>query len=176
MNKQIILCFLCLLSFIFLFGHEEHKHMEDNISPPGPEVMARHFGGRPVIWMQWVGGFHFIFLHLPIALITMTAISEILFTWYPKPIFDYSSRFMLYAAAMFLIPTALLGLIYSYTGSYSGLLADFMWWHMWVGFATVFFAILLAFLRVRLGRSKLYYVNIFILFLLINITDILGVG
>lgn len=46
---------------------------------------------------------------------------------YASPIFDYSSRFMLIAAAILAVSTALLGLTYSYTASYNGLLADFVW-------------------------------------------------
>ncbi len=182
MNKQLILGLLCMLCFTVLFGHEEHKSMEESktpqesITPSSGQPTVKHFGGRPLTWTQWVGSFHFIFLHFPLALIAMTAISEFLFTWFQRPIFDYSSRFMLIAAAVFSVPTALLGLTYSYTASYSGILADFIWWHMWFGIATAVFAIIVAFLRERLGRSKLYFTSLFLLFLLVNITGYLGGG
>lgn len=182
MYKFLIFNLLCFLSLNFLYSHEGHKEMEknesmtENMQPAESQPTVKQFGGRPSTWMQWVGGFHFIFLHFPIALIAMTAISELLFAWYQKPIFDYASRFMLIAAAIFAVPTALLGLIYSYTASYSGLLADFIWWHMWAGISTVVFAIFVAFLRERLGRSKLYYTSLFLLFLLVNITGYLGGG
>lgn len=182
MYKFIISSLLCLLSLNFLYSHESHKEMEKNepmtesMQPAEGQPTVKQFGGRPITWMQWVGGFHFIVLHFPIALIAMTAISELLFAWYQKPIFDYASRFMLIAAAIFAVPTALLGLIYSYTASYSGLLADFIWWHMWAGISTAVFSIFVAFLRERLGRSKLYYTSLFLLFLLVNITGYLGGG
>lgn len=182
MYKFLIFSLLCLLSLNFLYSHEGHKEMEknepmtENMQPTEGQPTVKQFGGRPLTWMQWVGGFHFIVLHFPIALIAMTAISELLFAWYKKPIFDYASRFMLIAAAIFAVPTALLGLIYSYTASYSGLLADFIWWHMWAGISTAVFAIFVAFLRERLGRSKLYYTSLFLLFLLVNITGYLGGG
>ncbi len=182
MNKQLILCFLSMLCFTILFGHEGHKSMEESktqqesITRSSSQPTVKHFGGRPITLTQWVGSFHFIFLHFPIALIAMTAISELLFGWYQRPIFDYASRFMLIAAAVFSVPTAFLGLAYSFTASYSGILADFMWWHMWAGISTAIFAILVAFLRERLGRSKIYYTSLFLLFLLVNITGYLGSG
>lgn len=185
MYKFIIFSLLCLLSLNFLYSHEGHKEMEKDepmtesmqpIDGQPSQPTVKQFGGRPLTWMQWIGGFHFIFLHFPIALIAMTAISEVLFAWWQKPIFDYASRFMLIAAAIFAVPTALLGLIYSYTSSYSGLLADFIWWHMWAGISTTVFAIFVAFLGERSGRSKIYYISLFLLFLLVNITGYLGGG
>jgi uncharacterized membrane protein len=182
MTKQIFLCLLCMLGFTVLFGHEGHKSMEESktqqesITPSSGQPTVKHFGGRPLTWTQWIGSFHFIFLHFPIALITMTAISELLFSWFQRPIFDYASRYTLIAAAFFSVPTALLGLTYSYTASYSGILADFMWWHMWAGISTAILAIFVTFLRERLGRSKIYYTSLFLLFLLVNITGYLGGG
>lgn len=182
MNKKLILCLLSMLCFTVLFGHEGHKSMEESKTPQesitrsSSQPTVEHFGGRPLTWMQWVGSFHFIFLHFPIALIAMTAISELLFAWFQRPIFDYASRFMLIAAAVFSVPTALLGLTYSYTASYNGILADFIWWHMWFGIATAVFAIIVAFLRKRLGRSKFYFTSLFLLFLLVNVTGYLGGG
>lgn len=182
MNKIFILSLLCWLSFTFLFGHEGHKEMHENKSMKesvqtthGPPTVKQN-EGRPQSLIQWIGSFHFIFLHFPIALIAMTVISEILFAWYASPIFDYASRFMLIAAAVLAVPTALLGLTYSYTASYTGLLADFVWWHMWFGFATAIFAIFVAFIRERWGISKLYYTCLTLLFLLVNVTGFLGGG
>lgn len=182
MNKFFILSLLWLLSFSFLFGHEGHKKMDDH-KPKQESVQAtqdqpavKQYQGRPQSWLQWIGSFHFIFLHFPIALIAMTAISELLFAWYKRPIFDYASRFMLITAAVLAVPTAFLGLTYSYTASYNGLLADFVWWHMWFGFATAIFAIFVAFLRERSGRIVVYYTCLFLLFLLVNITGFLGAG
>lgn len=180
---KLLLSILCLMSFTILFSHEGHHHdmdesepIKESIHPTQDQSTIKQFGGRPQTWMQWIGGFHFIFLHFPIALIIMTAISELLFAWDSKPIFDYASRFMLIAAAILAIPTAIFGLIYSYTASYEGLLADFVWWHMWFGIITAVFAVIVVFIRERKGLSKLYYTCLFLLFLLVNITGMLGGG
>ena len=185
MKIVLILNLFCLLSFICLFGHEGHMEMDGQNSmsesiqtPQGPQnpPEVAQYEGRPHNWMQWIGSFHFIFLHFPIALIVMTVISELLFIWYSSPIFDYASRFMLIAAAIFSAPTALLGLTYSYTATYTGTLDDFVWWHMWLGFITAVFAIFVAIIRERWGISKPYYTCLVLLFLLVNITGFLGGG
>lgn len=182
MNKVLTLSLLCLLSCAFLFAHEGHKEMDENksmkeiVQTTHNTPAVEQYEGRPQSRLQWIGSFHFIFLHFPIALIAMTAVSELLFAWYSNPIFDYSSRFMLIAAAILAVPTALFGLTYSYTASYNGLLADFVWWHMWFGFATAILAIFVAFIRERWGISKLYYTCLVLLFLLVNVTGFLGGG
>ncbi len=181
MKRQLILLLLFLVSFVSVFAHGKHQDMENDnkqekifsSSTPQPADMQM---GRPLNWMQWIGNFHFMFLHFPIALIMMTGVSEILWAWSQRPIFDYASRFMLIAAAILGIPTALLGLILSFVTSFSGLLGSFVWWHMWAGISTALFAIIVVFIRQRKGVSKLYYVNFFVLFLLVNITGYLGGG
>jgi len=180
MNKFLILCLLCLLSSICLFGHEGHHHTDvaskkkESIVVASDVINTRSVDGKPTSWMQWIGSFHFIFLHFPIALIAMTAISELLFSFFQRPIFEYASRFMLISAAVISIPTALLGLTYSYTTTYSGLLADYIFWHMWLGIATAIFAILLAYYRERFGRNKLYLSSLFLLLILVNATAYFG--
>lgn len=116
MYKWLILSLSCLIKFGCLFAHEEHQKdfmpVQESIIPSADgEPTIKQFGGRPESWAQWVGGFHFIFLHFPIALIAMTAISELLLICYRRPIFDYAVRFMLIATAILAAPTALFGLI-----------------------------------------------------------------
>lgn len=188
MRKCLIVSLLCL--FGFLCAHDGHGHKEtelknlqkENIytalegaaSDLSKEEEVELSGGRPRSWTQWIGSFHFIFLHFPIALIAMTAVSELLFAWSHQPVFDYSSRFMLISAAILALPTAFLGLTYSYTSTYAGVMADFVWWHMWTGFATAGTAIVVAFIRAHYGVSRLYYSALIFLFLLANITGFLG--
>ncbi len=127
-------------------------------------------------WTEWIGSYHLVFLHFPIALINMLAISECLFAWYRKPIFEFSSRFMLISAAIISPFTALLGLIYSYAVSYEGLMKTFLTWHMWFGISTAILTIALALIREQMGISKLYYVCLVLLVLMINITASFGGG
>ncbi|HEV8051354.1 MAG TPA: DUF2231 domain-containing protein [Parachlamydiaceae bacterium] len=177
--------FLVFISFsLVLFSHEGHheqKQMKnkeivqekENVQVENTQSIE---GSRTLMWAQWLGSFHFIFLHFPIALINVVAISELLFAIYKKPMFEISSRFMLIVAAIITPPTALLGLIYSYSASYDGLMETFLWWHMWFGISTAIFTIAVLYIRERVGISKLYYSFLILLFLMINITGFFGGG
>ncbi len=159
-----LLFFICCIALsLFVFAHEEHAEQPDE-------------SGHPKSWTQWVGSFHLIFLHFPIALINMVAISEILFARHKKPIFEFSSRFMLIASAIVSPPTALLGFIYSYSASYSGLMETYLWWHMWFGLATAISTIFVTIIRERFGVNRLYYSSLSLIFLMINITGYFGGG
>lgn len=173
--KFLLLFFLCISCFAFTHeGYQDKKETtSENIQEPIQGPMEE---GRPTTWTQWVGSFHLIFLHFPIALINMLAISECLFTWYRRPIFEFSSKFLLVSAAIIAPPTALLGLIYSYSASYYGLMETFLMWHMWLGIGTATFTVILAFIRERMGISKLYYTSLALLVLMINATGFFGGG
>ncbi len=178
-TKMKLLFLLCFISFSFVLfaheGHQEQKQMKEK-EIVQEKVKQSNEGGRPLTWVQWLGSFHLIFLHFPITLINMVAISELLFAIYKKPMFEISSRFMLIAASLIAPPTAILGLIYSYSASYSGLMETFLWWHMWFGISTAIFTIAVLFIREHFGISKLYYSCLILLFLMINITGFFGGG
>ncbi|MBA3722039.1 MAG: hypothetical protein H0W88_06530 [Parachlamydiaceae bacterium] len=181
MKLFFLICFISFSLVLFAHeGHHEQKQMQkENIQEKESiqeKVKQSNEGGRPITWLQWLGSFHMIFLHFPIALINMVAISEFLFTIYKKPMFEISSHFMLIAAAIIAPPTAILGLIYSYSASYSGLMETFLWWHMWFGISTAIFTIAVLFIRERFGISRLYYSCLILLFLMINITGFFGGG
>lgn len=173
--KFFLLFFLCISCFALAHeGHQEKKELtSENIQETTQEPVQE---GRPTTWIQWVGSFHLIFLHFPIALINMLAISECLFIWYRQPIFDFSTKFLLISAAIVAPPTALLGLIYSYSASYSGLMETFLLWHMWFGIGTAIFTVILAFMRERMDKSKFYYASLAFLVLMINVTGFFGGG
>jgi uncharacterized membrane protein len=172
---KIILCFCFIALSCFILAHEGHQGKQpllaESFQEAAPEADQ---AGRPKTWTQWIGGFHLILLHFPIALINMVAIAELLFFLSRKPLFEYASRFMLIAAAIFAPITALLGLIYSEGAPYQGLMLILLSWHMWFGIATAFFTIVIAFMREQNGTSKLYYLCLFLLFLMINITGYFG--
>lgn len=170
--KTIILLWLLTITLL-AFSHEGHNEMR-NLS--SESVVEAGQEGRPTSWTQWVGSFHLIFLHFPIALINMLVVSELLWGWNRKPIFEFSSRFLLIASAIVTPFTALLGLIYSYFGSYEGLREVFLWWHMWCGIATAVLVLALPIIKDKSGPSTFYYGSLFILFLLVNGTSFFGGG
>jgi hypothetical protein len=167
---------ICCLSFSFLaLAHEDHHatkttHHENLTS----QFENAEIDGQSKTWVQWIGSFHLIFLHFPIALINMLAISEILLIWYKQQIFEFSSRFLLISSAILAPITALLGFIYSYSTPYSGLMEIFLFWHMWFGISTAIFSIFLVFIRKKIGLGKPYYIWLVLLLLMVNIAGFFG--
>lgn len=170
MQSRLIFLLLLFLGFgSFLPAHEGH-----NIENGQEEAVEAVHEGGPVTWTQWVGQFHLIFLHFPIALINLLVISEGLSAWYRQPMYEATSKFLMISAAVLAPPTAILGLIYSYSASYYGPTEIFLWWHMWFGVGTALLAVMTALIREGEGVNRLYYGCLTLLFLILNITGFLG--
>lgn len=155
-------------------GHHEKKIPPVEIVHQEIENINQE--GRPATWTQWVGSFYLIFIHFPIVLINMLAISESLFGWSRRPLYEFSSRFLLYSAAIAAPLTALLGLIYSYSTSYNGYMETLLLWHMWFGILTAIFTVVLALMRNRGDLRKLYYGCLVLLVIMVNTTAFYGGG
>lgn len=177
MKILIIFCFLWFSCFAL--SHEGHqKQTTENVqlvdNDPDENDRDSEQSGRPTSWLQWLGSFHLIVLHFPIALINMLFISELLLVWSRKQTYEFSSQFLVVSSAIFAPYTALLGLIYSYSLSYSGLMQIFLLWHMWLGIFTAIFAVGIAAVRYQLGRSLPYFFGLIILVLLVNLAGFFG--
>ncbi len=149
----------------------EHKH-DHGAHGPKEEVGYKKF-------IKWIGNFHPISIHFPIALIVMTGLSELLFLWFPAPIFSNASRFMISAAAIAAIPAVLLGLAYGYEASYTDVLSSIFWWHRFSGISTAILAVTSAVLkelhvRKRVNKIGYYYTALIISILFVTITGYLG--
>jgi uncharacterized membrane protein len=159
----------------FVLAHEDHYTTKtthhESMQSPSENIQEEE---KSTSWVRWIGSFHLIFLHFPIALINMLAISEFLFILYKQQIFEFSSRFLLISSAILAPPTALLGFIYSYAAAYAGEMKTDLFWHMWFGILTAVFAIVLAWLRIKIGLQKLYYTCLILLVLMVNITGFFG--
>lgn len=64
--------------------------------------------------------------------------------------------------------------IYSYSAPYSGLMETLLVWHMWLGIGTAILTIVVAFMREKIGLSKLYYVLLIILVFMLNAAGFFG--
>jgi len=111
-----------------------------------------HSTARTVI--GFLGSLHPIAIHFPIALLVMTGASELLSWWTKAPVFEYSSRFLIVSAAILSIPAALLGLAWAYGTTFSGGLADLLWWHRFFGLCTPILAIGAAVLKLLHAYGK----------------------
>lgn len=163
----------------FIEAHEGHHSFSSIAGESDFFVANSQFSSRLVSWLNHIGRFHFIFLHFPIALITMTVLAELLWIWYRNPVFDHAARFMILAAAVFGIPTAFLGFALSYGYQYEGLSLELYLWHRYLGVLTAGLAILAAILRERYVRqyspSKVgYYISLFFLFISVSLTGAFG--
>jgi len=158
----------------FAFAHEAH-HMQETTSEivQSNEVVQK---GKSTAWLQWIGSFHLIFLHFPIALINMLAISELMRGLFKRKMFDFSSRFLIISAAILTPLTSLLGLIYSFSFAYEGLMETFLFWHMWFGISTAILTVIAAYIRERFGRTTTYLFCLILILLMVNITGFFGGG
>lgn len=165
MKRVFILClfFVALLSSSLLISHEGH-HTSQQLMP-----------SFAVKWIQWIGQSHLIFLHFPIALIIMVAISDVFFYWKRKDIFNHASLFMLYATVFWTIPTVLSGLALGYGVPYNGLLLDFFQWHRALGIILPFATVLALVFR-EFNYLNAYIAGMVCLVVLVTIIGILGGG
>ena len=158
---------LLLLGFSQLQVHEHGEHLS----------REAQFGGYEK-WIKWIGNFHPIVLHFPIALIVMTVIAELLSIKSSYPIFKQAARFMIIAAAITALPTVILGLAYGYGASYEDPLILVFWWHRFLGISTAILAIITAIFKELHVRNKMkthaYTISLSFLFIFVTVTGYLG--
>ncbi|WP_213105527.1 DUF2231 domain-containing protein [Candidatus Protochlamydia amoebophila] len=176
MKNRWILIGLLLLSQAFLQAYEEHS----------PKVFIAQMQGIEYIpeknWTDWVvkiGHLHHIFVHFPIALLTMAVFAEILFAWYRTSFFENAAVFMIISTAVLMPITALLGFALSLGQFYPATLNDVFVWHRYFGVVTVILALWTCHLRNQYGRDSSkglcsYYICLFFSFLVVNLTGLLG--
>ena len=115
-------------------NHEGHQH-----DVPGPTSQI-----DIASLVRWIGHFHLISIHFPIALIIVTVIAEVFYWFLPALVFANAARFMVMMAAVTVIPTALFGWAHSTGVTYPQELYDTFWWHRFCGIGTAVFAVLAA--------------------------------
>ena len=138
-----------------------------------------HHDETVVGWLPAIGRFHLLFLHFPIALTVMTVLAELLWIWFANPLFTHAARFMILAAAVFALPTALLGWALGSGQHFEGVELDLFVWHRYFGFMTAGLAIFAAILRERCVHEKAasaigYYLCLLLLFISVSLTGAFG--
>ncbi len=145
-------------SIAVVWGHEGHHDVEEHL----------------INWWDEVGKYHLVLLHFPIALINMVGVAEGLSLFSRRLIFELSARFMLVSAAVLIVPTAILGYVFSYSAPYEGAAQLLLNWHMWLGIATVAFTWVLAYLKEWGSSRGAYYSVLVLLLILVNSTCFVG--
>ncbi len=86
--------------------------------------------------LQWLGKFHLLLLHFPIALIFMAALAESWYWWQGDVVWmdtpPGSIRFCILAAALFAVPVAILGWLHAMGGNGASQ-PETLLLHRWVG-------------------------------------------
>ncbi len=127
-----------------LSGHDhEHDHATGHGSPTGlPRVM------------QFMGKFHPLLVHFPIALILMAVLAEILSAVIPRQqLFSGAARFCIVTGAGGAIAAAILGWTAGAFAVYPDDLATVLFRHRWLGVSTA----ILSSITALLGELKLKY-------------------
>lgn len=128
------------------------------------QTVDPHMHDLTKAYLNWLGSFHYVFLHFPIALTIMTACAELLYLKTGDILYRNSAQFMLSAAVVFVIPTALLGLALSYGAAYPEPFDFFFFWHRLLGIFTVCWAILTIIVRnIRYGIAYAICLSILVL-------------
>jgi uncharacterized membrane protein/mono/diheme cytochrome c family protein len=82
--------------------------------------------------LRWLGKFHLLLLHFPIALILAAGVGEFWSVWHRSPIPSESARFCLCLGALAAIPTAGLGWLFAAAGNGVGS-PQLLSAHRWLG-------------------------------------------
>jgi uncharacterized membrane protein len=105
-------------------------------------------------WMQFIGRFHPLAVHLPIALVLLVPVLEIAGRSARLSYLRLSSGFVLGLATLAATAAAMLGWFLGRSGGYSGSLVA---QHEWVGILLTFSCWLCLLLRTRLGQPGTRY-------------------
>jgi uncharacterized membrane protein len=110
-------------------------------SAPSPSVVWRA--------LLWLGKFHLLLVHFPIALLVAAAVAEGWSLWLGSRVPGAAARFCLGLGAVSAVPVVVLGWIYAAGGHGSPRLVDL---HGWVGTAAGAWALVTAFVSERDAR------------------------
>jgi uncharacterized membrane protein len=94
--------------------------------------------------LRWIGRFHPVSTHFPVALMFVAVFAEGLAWWTRRDSWLHTVRFLVVLAALGALAAAGLGWINAYFSSYTGQLAPVLKWHRWLGTSTAVWSIVCA--------------------------------
>lgn len=115
-------------------------------TPAAPAVIAEQKPHLP-LWkraLRWIGNFHPVSAHFPVALMFVAAFAEGLAWWTRREAWMQTVRFLVILAALGGVTTASLGWVNAYFQSYTGKLGPVLQWHRWMGTGTALWCVLCA--------------------------------
>jgi uncharacterized membrane protein/mono/diheme cytochrome c family protein len=101
----------------------------DQFEPPAPAQMEIASVDRII---RWLGKFHLLLLHFPIALVLAAGVGELWSVWQRNQILSESVRYCLWLGALAAVPTAGLGWLFAAAGNGVGS-PQLLMAHRWLG-------------------------------------------
>ncbi len=116
-------------------GNESASAAETTLPRSGRTPKSEGWMNAP--WPKFLGRFHPISVHFPIALLTLAAVAELLGRWRREAHHLQTAWFLLAMGTLSCLPAAALGWIHAENTSHQG---DDLFWHRWLGIAVVVLA------------------------------------
>ena len=98
--------------------------------------------------LRWIGKFHPVTTHFPVALMMVAVLAEGLAWWTRRESWSHTVRFLVVLAALGALSAGVLGWVNAYFSSYSKATGALLWWHRWFGTATTLWALVCAALSI----------------------------
>lgn len=98
--------------------------------------------------LRWIGRFHPVSTHFPVALMLVAVLAEGLAWWTGRDSWQHTVRFLVILAGLCAVATGVLGWINASFTNYVGQNATILTWHRWLGTATAVWAVVCAALAV----------------------------
>ncbi|HUT55266.1 MAG TPA: DUF2231 domain-containing protein [bacterium] len=150
----------------------------------GPAGALAHEGGEGAPFLDhlinFLGQFHVMIVHFPIALIMAAGLAEILGLIFKKEFYFAAARFIVVIAALSAIPTVLLGAAAEHGSDFTGPYADIVETHEGLGITTMVITIIAAALSELWRRREdarlkiLYRVALFAAMAAVTVTGHFG--
>ena len=115
--------------------------------PPATEAVIIKARASEPLWkrtLRWIGKFHPVSTHFPVALMLVAALAEAFGWWTRRDSWMQTVRFLVILAALGGLASAGLGWMNAYFSSYDKAPGALLWWHRWIGSATSAWAVICA--------------------------------
>ena len=119
--------------------------IEQEPPPENAIVMSAHVS-EPV-WkrtLRWIGKFHPVSTHFPVALMLVAVVAEAIGWWTRRESWMQTVRFLVVLAALGGLAAASLGWMNAYFSSYDKAPGALLWWHRWLGTGTSVWVVICA--------------------------------
>ncbi len=159
-------------------GHEHDDHQSDE---SGHDHATDHDGARGYQrTITWIGKFHPLVVHFPIALLIAGFVAEVLGRIFNMSWLKDAARYSILVGAGGAVVAAGLGWANAAFTEYNGQTATTLFWHRWLGVSTAVTSVIAAAVseymrrRTSVNQRRLYFVLLAIAVVLVGVTGHFG--